>query len=129
MILVDTSVWINHWRDVETKAVMTLRHEGIEDRVVIGDLVLFEALQGARDDAHARKLDAALSCFPLVDLLGPEMARAAAANYRRLRSIGITPRRNADLLIATYCIETKTLLLHDDIDFTAIARHLPLRVV
>jgi hypothetical protein len=27
--------------------------------------------------------------------------------------LGITPRRNADLLIATYCIETGTHLLHD----------------
>jgi predicted nucleic acid-binding protein len=128
MILVDTSVWINHWRNVETMSVKVLRHGAIEDRIIVGDLVLFEGLQGARDTVHAQKLDAALSCFPIVSILNSNLARAAAANYRRFGGLGITPRRNADLLIATYCIETGTHLLHDDRDFTIVAAHLPLLV-
>lgn len=105
-----------------------LRHGGIEDRIVVADIVLFEALQGARDVGHAQKLDAALSAFPLVSVLSADLARAAAANFRHLRALGITPRRNADLLIATYCIETGTHLLHDDRDFTILAEHLSLVV-
>jgi predicted nucleic acid-binding protein len=128
VILVDTSVWINHWRGIETQSVQALRYDGLDDRIVVGDLVLFEALQGARDQVHAQKLDAALSCFPIVELIGPVLARAGAANYRQLRGLGITPRRNADLIIATYCIETGTHLLHDDRDFTIIAAHLPLLI-
>jgi predicted nucleic acid-binding protein len=128
MILVDTSVWINHWRDIQTPSVATLRHGDIHDRIIVGDLVLFEALQGARDHSHAQKLDAALSSFPLVAILDANIARAAATNFRGLSSVGVTPRRNADLLIATYCIETGTQLLHDDRDFTILAQHLPLLV-
>jgi predicted nucleic acid-binding protein len=128
MILVDTSVWINHWRDIQTASVKTLRHGDIQDRIIVGDLVLFEALQGARDRDHAQNLDAALSSFPMVAILGAVIARAAATNYRHLRSLGITPRRNADLLIATYCIETGTQLLHDDKDYMILAEHLPLLI-
>jgi predicted nucleic acid-binding protein len=129
MIIVDTSVWINHWRNVETASVSTLRHGGIEDQILVGDLILFEALQGARDDAHAQKLDAALSCFPFVELIGADLARIAATHYRHLRGLGVTPRRNADLIIATYCIETGTKLLHDDRDFAILAQHLPLQII
>jgi predicted nucleic acid-binding protein len=128
MLLVDTSVWINHWRNVETPAVLTLRQGDILDRVVVGDLILFEALQGARDEAHAKKLDDLLSHFPLVRLMDAALARAAAGNYRLLRGQGITPRRNSDLIIATYCIETNTNLLHVDRDFTLLAVHLPLKL-
>jgi predicted nucleic acid-binding protein len=128
VILVDTSVWINHWRNIETSSVKRLRSGGIEDRIVTADLVLFEALQGARDGAHAQQLDTALSAFPFVAVLQADLASAAAANYRHLRSIGVTPRRNADLLIATYCIETGTQLLHDDRNFTVLAEHLDLLV-
>lgn len=128
MILVDTSVWINHWRNIETTSVKTLRDGGIEDRILVADIILFEALQGARDVGHAQKLDTALSAFPSVSVSSADLARAAAANFRHLRGLGITPRRNADLLIATYCIETGTQLLHDDRDFTILADHLPLLV-
>jgi predicted nucleic acid-binding protein len=128
VILVDTSVWINHWRNIETASVKMLRFGGIEDRIVVGDIILFEALQGARDAGHAQKLDEALSSFPLIAVLSANLARAAASNFRHLRGMGITPRRNADLLIATYCIETGTHLLHDDRDFTILAEHLPLSV-
>jgi predicted nucleic acid-binding protein len=102
--LVDTSVWINHWRNTDTASVKMLRDGGIEDRIVVADIILFEALQGARDVGHAQKLDAALSAFPLVCVLSADLARAAAANFRHLRGLGITPRRNADLLIATFRI-------------------------
>jgi predicted nucleic acid-binding protein len=128
VILVDTSVWINHWRNIETRSVLILRQPELIDHIVVGDLILFEALQGARDDDHAQKLDEALSQFPSVAIVKTELVRAAAANYRHLRGLGTTPRRNADLLIATYCIETNTQLLHDDRDFTILAQHLPLLI-
>jgi hypothetical protein len=60
---------------------------GIEYRIVVADTILFEALQGARDVGHAQKLDTALSAFPLVCVLGADLPRTAAANFRHLRGL------------------------------------------
>jgi predicted nucleic acid-binding protein len=62
-------------------------------------------------------------------MIGPEIAVAAARNYRRLRARGITVRKTIDTLIATFCIARKHLLLHSDRDFDSFERYLGLRVV
>ncbi len=53
----------------------------------------------------------------------------AAANYRRLRSLGITVRKTIDMLIGTFCIEHGYGLLHADRDYDPMERHLGLQVV
>ena len=97
------------------------------ERVMIGDLILLEVLQGARDQAHAAAIERQMRVFPIVALLGASAASRAAANYRRLRSVGVTARM-ADLIIATYCIEHRLALLHEDRDFEPMSRHLGLEV-
>lgn len=57
MIVVDTSVWIAHIRDTATEPVRKLRDGIQQDVVIVGDLVLLEVLQGARDDLHAARLE------------------------------------------------------------------------
>jgi predicted nucleic acid-binding protein len=59
-------------------------------------------------------------------LLDPDLASLAAANYRKLRSLGVTVRKTADLIIGTYCIEHGQVLLHDDREFEPMRRHLGL---
>jgi predicted nucleic acid-binding protein len=53
----------------------------------------------------------------LVPQLSPDLAPRAARNYRRLRELGITIRKTADIIIGTFCIEHHHSLLHDDRDF------------
>ena len=53
----------------------------------------------------------------------PRNAVEAAALYRRLRAAGVTIRKTVDLWIATWCIANGVALLHQDRNFTAIARH------
>jgi predicted nucleic acid-binding protein len=65
----------------------------------------------------------------VVPLLGAALAVAAARNYRRLRELGVTVRKTAELMIGTFCIEHGYGLLHDDRDFGPMAAHLGLRVV
>ncbi|MNV39806.1 hypothetical protein D3C71_1313970 [compost metagenome] len=60
-------------------------------------------------------------------MLTPELAVKAAANYRKLRSVGKMVRKTADLLIGTYCIENGYELLHNDRDFQPMADHLGLQ--
>jgi predicted nucleic acid-binding protein len=100
VILVDSSVWIDHLRDTVTEQVTHLRSLMSGEELLVGDLVLCEVLQGLRSDAEARIVEEALREFEVVPLVDAELAVKAAANYRFLRSLGFTVRRTIDLLIA-----------------------------
>ncbi len=50
MILVDTSVWIDYFKGVETQESNLLDIALINDEVAISDLILLEILQGFRSD-------------------------------------------------------------------------------
>jgi len=128
VILVDSSVWVAHLRGRRTPAVARLEAAAGREPLLIGDLILLEVLQGARDEAHAARIERALRRYALVPLLGADLAPRAARNYRKLRERGIAIRRTADVIIATYCIEHGHALLHDDRDFAPMAEHLGLMV-
>ncbi|EGL53163.1 hypothetical protein MAMP_00499 [Methylophaga aminisulfidivorans MP] len=63
------------------------------------------------------------------NMLTPELAIKAADNYRKLRKQGITIRKTADVIIATFCIENRIPLLYTDKDFIPFTKHLKLRSV
>ena len=128
MILVDSSVWIARLRGRETAATAKLRALVPREPLLIGDLILLEVLQGARDEAHAARIERDLRRYAVVPLLDDELAPRAARNYRTLRDLGVTIRKTADLIIGTYCIERGHALLHDDRDFDPMQQHLGLRV-
>jgi predicted nucleic acid-binding protein len=62
-------------------------------------------------------------------MLSPQLALKAADHYRKLRQMGITIRKTADIIIATFCIEEKLPLLYADRDFIPFSEHLKLRSV
>lgn len=126
MILVDSSVWIAHLRGERTPATVRLERAAGREPLLIGDLILLEVLQGARNEAHAARIERGLRQYDVVPLLGPDLAARAARNYRRLRALGITIRKTADIVIATFCIEHRHALLHDDRDFAPMEKHLGL---
>ncbi|HEY1942197.1 MAG TPA: PIN domain nuclease [Roseiarcus sp.] len=129
MIVVDSSVWIANLRGERSRAVAKLH--AIEDpgAILVGDIVLLEVLQGARNEAHAARIERALREFTIESMLNEALAARAAAHYRLLRQRGVTVRKTIDLVIATFCLERGHLLLHDDRDFDAMSTHLALPVV
>ena len=129
MILVDSSVWIDHLNDVPTQPVGRLRALIPTRPLLVGDLILCKVLQGLRTEAEARRVERILRRFETISLLDPELAVQAAANYRFLRRKGITVRKTIDLVIATFCIERGHALLHSDRDFAPMERFLGLRAV
>lgn len=126
MIVVDTSVWIAHFRNDRSAAVTRFRSLVDPNDVVVGDIVMLECLQGARDERHAAKIEKALRPFPLHRMLGETLAKQAARHYRALRTRGVTPRKTVDVIIATYCIHFRIPLLHQDRDFQPFETHLGL---
>lgn len=76
----------------------------------------------------AARIERALRQYAIVPLLDDGLASRAARNYRKPRSLGITIRKIADIIIGTFCIEHHHALLHDDRDFAPMERHLDLKV-
>lgn len=126
MILVDSSVWIAHLRGRRTPATARLEIIAGREPLLIGDLIMLEVLQGARDESQAAQIERALRQYVVVSLLDADLAARAARNYRKLRGLGITIRKTADIIIGTYCIEYRHSLLHDDRDFAPMEKHLGL---
>ncbi|MBV8565607.1 MAG: PIN domain nuclease [Methylobacteriaceae bacterium] len=129
MILIDSSVWIAHFRRHHTPAAAKLKALSAQEPLLVGDLILLEILQGARDEAHAMRIERALRQYVMARLLDTDLVVCAARNYRKLREVGITVRKTADLIIATFCIERGHTLLHENRDFAPMVRHLGLKAL
>jgi len=122
MILVDTSVWIDFFRGIESPERYRLR-DLIEsgDEISIAGIILTEILQGTRNDDEFETLR---RYFANVAVHNPGSAKTyidAAQLYRTCRKKGITIRSTIDCIIASICIENDLILLHKDIDFENIA--------
>ena len=129
MILVDSSVWVDYFKGRNTAHTAKFRAAAAAEPLLIGDLILLELLQGARDDLHATRLERELRQYTIVPLLDAHLSVVAARNFRKLRALGITIRKTADIVIGTFCIEGKHLLLHNDRDFVPMEQHLGLKVL
>jgi predicted nucleic acid-binding protein len=128
VILVDSSVWVDYFRGLETPQVEVLDGLFGRTRLAVGDLIVAEVLQGVQDEKEFNLVRKTLDAFTQIDLVGHDIAVKAARNYRVLRDKGITVRKTIDTLIATRCIESGLTLLHADKDFTPFAEHLGLKV-
>lgn len=126
MILVDSSVWIDYFTGIDSQQADTLdKTLGVEP-VAAGDLILTEVLQGFRHDRDYKKAKALFDTVAIFEMLGREMALASAENFRSLRKQGITIRKTADVIIATFCIKQRIPLLFSDKDFKPFVEHLGL---
>ena len=126
MIVVDTTVWIDFLNGRNTAHVQRLRSLLGVGEITVGDLMLYEILQGLETERDARDVERLLRGFDIVPMVGDAIAVAAPRNFRALRSRGITVRKTIDLLIGTWCIEYRLPLLHNDRDFRPMVRHLGL---
>lgn len=128
MIIVDTSVWVDFFNGKSTEKTDILDTALGEDEVAIGDLILLEILRGFRADKDYNTAKKHLTELRIYNMLTPELSLKAAANYRSLRKKGITIRKTADVIIATFCIEHSLPLLYSDKDFVPFTKYLSLRL-
>jgi predicted nucleic acid-binding protein len=129
MIVVDSSVWVDYFNGRDTPQTTRLDAVlGIEP-LAIGDLILTEVLQGFRSEADFVQARALLLSLTVFELLGLENAIRSAEHYRTLRKRGVTIRKTADVIIATFCIVEDHRLLFSDKDFLPFIEHLGLRGV
>lgn len=129
MIIVDTSVWIDFFRDARTAETEWLARVGASGHVGVVDLILCEVLQGYASSTAFERARAALTSFDVFATGGASFALQAARNYRTLRARGRTIRGTIDGWIATFCLMNGHQLLHHDHDFDHYEEVLGLRVI
>ena len=129
MILVDTSVWIDYFNGNDNKYTEYLDGALIEGNVALGDLIFLEILQGIRENKEYKRLKSLLGRLDQYTLFDKDMVAHCADHYRSLRKKGITIRKTADVIIATFCIQNHIPLLYTDKDFDPFVNHLKLRKV
>jgi predicted nucleic acid-binding protein len=126
LILVDSSVWIDYFRGLDTPQTERLDAALGSEPVAIGDLMLSEVLQGFTNDRNFDLALELLAALDHVDIAGHEIAIEAARNFRILRAFGVTVRKTIDTLIATRCLHDGLPLLYSDRDFDPFVEHLGL---
>ncbi|MDZ7725682.1 MAG: PIN domain nuclease [candidate division KSB1 bacterium] len=128
MIVVDTSVWIDYVRGIDAPHTNLLDSELDHNRIITGDLIITEFLQGFRHEKDYKAAKEIMDHLEYHDFVGKQIALHAAQNFRRLRKGGVTVRKTIDVIIATFCIENGFELLHNDRDFDPMEALLGLKI-
>lgn len=128
MILAYTSVWVDYLNGKITPQTDLLDECLVEGTLAMGDLIFLEILQGIRNDKQYKQVKTKLSLLDQYSMFSPSMVTKCANNFRTLRKKGITIRKTNDVIIASFCIETKMSLLYVDRDFKPFTEHLDLKV-
>ena len=129
MVIVDTSAWVEYFRDGVAEVVEKVDRCLDQELVGIGDLIYCEVMQGIRSSDQQAAVSSLLLSLPRFELVGFDMAEKAASNYRLLRSKGLTVSKTMDVLIGTFCAENGLQLVHHDSDFDLMAEHIGLSVI
>lgn len=126
MILVDTSVWVDVFRDASGGKRTALLEALKGDEVVLSRFCQLELLQGCRDEKEWTLLKSYLGTQEYIEASTSTWENAARI-YFELRRSGFTVRSPIDCCIAQLAIENDLLLFHRDRDFKTIVKARPLR--
>jgi predicted nucleic acid-binding protein len=94
-VLVDTSVWIDWFRDDKTSLGVSILATLLERNITVycTAVILQEVLQGVRYDQLYEQVKDTLLSIPMLRLDPVEAALGAADLYRNLRKNGVTIRK------------------------------------
>jgi predicted nucleic acid-binding protein len=121
MILIDTSVWIEIFRDKTGNIVKSLQKTIGAKIYVLSRFNQLELLQGARDQKEWELLEDYLSTQYYLEASQDTWPKAARI-YFELRRKGFTINSPIDCCIAQIALEHGASLLHRDKDFEKISR-------
>ena len=129
MVIIDTSAWIEYFRNGDIEVVGKVDRCLDQDLVGIGDLIYCEVMQGIYAARQRGEVSSLLLSLPHFDMCGFQIAEKSAANYRLLRSKDITVRKTIDVIIGTFCAENGFQIVHRDSDFDLMAKLMGLDVL
>ncbi len=128
MILIDTSVWIEVFRDKSGGKGRALRQALQGEEVVLSRFCQLELLQGCRDEHEWNLLKTYLDTQDYVEVSDATWEYAARI-YFDLRRKGLTVRSPIDCCIAQLALENDLMMFHQDRDFETIGTARPLREI
>jgi len=121
MILVDTSVWVEIFRDKTGRIVKSFQDITRSEHYVLSRFNQLELLQGAKNDKEWDLLDEYLNTQFYLEATDSTWQQAGRI-YFELRRKGVTINSAIDCCIAQIALEHGAALLHRDKDFEKIAR-------
>ncbi len=129
MILVDTSVWIDYFRGVDSPEARRLASDiaGDEDVCICG-MILTEILQGIKSESQYGTVKRSLEALLYLPI-SRDAYHLAADIYRAARKRGKTIRNTVDCIIAACAITNNVRLLQKDRDYLTIASVSKLKLV
>lgn len=123
VILVDTSVWVEHLRGTRSRAHLAFRELATTSPAEIATCapIAMELLAGPTDPFTVRRIEDQLGTLDdlVVDPDGD--FRAAASIARAVRRQGDTVRSLVDCLIASVALRHDAVVWHCDADYARIA--------
>lgn len=129
-MIVDTSVWIDVFRNTDSTAGRWVA-DGIAagSTLVVPEVVVMELLVGTTDDEVASVRRRFLQRFVIEPLAPLRDSEDAAAIHRRYRRAGNTVRSLTDCQVAAMALRLNVEVVHRDRDYDVIATHCCLRTV
>jgi predicted nucleic acid-binding protein len=129
-LIVDSSVWIDSFNPkIKSVEKEILRQLVFSDYpIYLCPVIYQEVLQGIREDKIFEEVKYILQQYRMIETDLMDVTNYAIDLYRHLRKKGITIRKSVDCLIASYAILGDMHILHNDSDFTQIARESKLKV-
>ena len=125
MILVDTSVWIEIFRDKTGHVAKAFKEIIGAQNYALSRFHQLELLQGARNEKEWELLDDYLATQYYLEASDITWQQAARIFFE-LRRKGVTINSPIDCCIAQIALEWDAVLLHRDKDFEKISRIRPL---
>jgi predicted nucleic acid-binding protein len=124
MIIVDTSILIEYLKGMEIPPYD--RMDFIIDNDIpygINNHIYLELLQGSKNESEYNILKEYLSSLPFYELKhGQKSYENTAQLHIKCREHGITIRSTIDLIIAETALENNLYILHNDNDYTNMAK-------
>ena len=129
-LIVDSSVWIDSFNPkIKSTEKEILRQLIFNDYpVYLCPVIYQEVLQGIREDKIFEEIKYILQQYKMIETDLMDATNYAIGLYRHLRKKGITIRKSIDCLIASYAILEDMYILHNDSDFTQIAKESKLQI-
>ena len=129
-LIVDSSVWIDGFNPKIKTPEKEILIQLIQDDcpIYLCPIIYQEVLQGIREEETFQKIKQILQQYRMIHLDVMYVTNFAVDLYRYLRKKGITIRKSVDCLIASYAIIAGMPILHNDSDFSQIARESRLKI-
>lgn len=125
-LMVDSSVWIQSFSKKPNQKHLEIIKAAVDlKNIATCEVIILEVVRGAKNEAEYAELWDQFHAMSIFSIKSEHWILATKMGYQLSRK-GFRPP-SMDLLIASVAIVENGILLHQDKDFTNIAKYFPLK--